>query len=102
VLTYTTAPLTAPLAIAGQVTVTLSCEVDCPSFDLSATLSEVFPAGNVYPLCQGYGRFKTKAAQAQYQLPLQATCFCLAVGHALRLSISAACFPAYAMNPGHE
>lgn len=101
VLTYTTAPLTTPLAIAGEITVVLICELDCPSFDLSVTLSEVFPSGQVYPLCQGYGRFKTRAAvPAPYQLPLQPTCFCLAVGQALRLSISGACFPAYAMNSG--
>ncbi|MDA0266417.1 MAG: CocE/NonD family hydrolase [Cyanobacteria bacterium] len=100
VLTYTTAPLTTPLAIAGEITVTLTAEVDRPSFDLFVTLSEVFPGGTIYPLCQGYGRFETVDGESAYQLPLQPTCFCLAEGQALRLSISAACFPAYAMNPG--
>jgi uncharacterized protein len=32
--------------------------------------------------------------------PLQPTCICIAKGSAIRLSISAACFPAYAVNPG--
>ncbi len=101
VLTYTTAPLEAPLAISGEITVALTCGVDSPSFDLSVTLSEVFPDGRVYPLSQGYGRFNaTDLAPTDYRLSLQPTCFCLMVGQALRLSISAACFPAYAMNPG--
>ena len=34
------------------------------------------------------------------EVPLQPTYFTLAAGHALRLSIAAACFPAYAVNPG--
>jgi putative CocE/NonD family hydrolase len=33
-------------------------------------------------------------------ITLQPTCICIAKGNAIRLSISAACFPAYAVNPG--
>ena len=100
VLTYTTAPLTEPLSIAGEIRVTLCCKVDRPSFDLSLVLSEVFADGTVYSLSQGYGRFKTLPGFELYRLSLQASCFCLGVGQALRLSISGACFPAYDMNLG--
>jgi hypothetical protein len=101
VLTYTTTPLTMPIEIAGQITVTLDCEVDRPSFDLSMTLSEVFADGSVYALTQGYGRFEnTSGGSALYHLPLQPTCFGLATGQALRLSISGSCFPAYGINSG--
>jgi predicted acyl esterase len=34
------------------------------------------------------------------RVSLQATCARIAIGNALRLSISAACFPAHPMNPG--
>lgn len=34
------------------------------------------------------------------EISLQPTCICIAQGNAIRLSISAACFPAYAVNPG--
>jgi predicted acyl esterase len=33
-------------------------------------------------------------------MSLQATCARIKQGNALRLSLSAACFPAYSMNPG--
>ena len=101
VLTYTSAPLTADLSVAGQIEVALHCQCDRPSFDLSITLSEVLPNGTVYPLTQGYGRFEVPAQQwSTCRLTLQPTCFLLVVGQALRLSVSAACFPAYAVNPG--
>ncbi|HEY9887667.1 MAG TPA: CocE/NonD family hydrolase [Candidatus Obscuribacterales bacterium] len=101
VLTYTSAPLPAALAIAGQVEVVLTCRCDRPSFDLSVTLSEVSPDGAVYPLTQGYGRFGQIPDQwGSCRLLLQTTCFQLAAGQALRLSLSAACYPAYDLNPG--
>ena len=34
------------------------------------------------------------------KIPLQATCMCIAEGNSLRLSLSAACFPAYPVNSG--
>ncbi|MEM6427068.1 MAG: CocE/NonD family hydrolase [Cyanobacteria bacterium P01_D01_bin.128] len=101
VLTYTSVPLQAELAVAGQIEVALHCQCDRPTFDLSITLSEVLPDGTVYPLTQGYGRFEVPAQQwSTCRLTLQPTCFALPVGQALRLSISTACFPAYAVNPG--
>lgn len=101
VLTYTSAPLTAAMAIAGDVTVTLLCQADAPSFDLSAVLSVVEADGRVYPFTQGYGRFDYPAgAYHPCGLALQPTCITLAAGQALRLSVSAACFPAYGLNPG--
>jgi hypothetical protein len=101
VLTYTSTPLSRPLSVAGHSEITLSCQCDRPTFDLSVILSEVLPDGRVYPLTQGYGRFTRQSNRwATYTLPLQPTCFCLPAKHALRLSISAACFPAYILNPG--
>ncbi len=101
ILTYTTEPLASDLRLAGELTVMLDCAADAPSFDLCAILSEVKPNGAVYNFTQGYRRIVAPAdAAATHQITLQPTCICLPAGSALRLSVSAACFPAYALNPG--
>ena len=101
VLTYTTAPCTTALAIAGEAIVTLNCQADTPSFDLSVVLSVVEPDGRVYNVTQGYGRFDHPPGEFHpCPLKLQPTCITLMAGQALRLSVSAASFPAYSLNPG--
>lgn len=104
VITYTTKPLRESLSVAGEVKLNLYCAADVPSFDLSVVLSTVRTNGQVFNLTQGYGRIEHPCAQLDRPrkviLPLQATCFRLSPGDALRLSISAACFPAYPVNPG--
>jgi len=114
VLTYTTEPLVADLHLAGDVAVEVWCTADMPSHDLCAVLSQVCSDDSSYNLTQGYihvestrrsagGSSGGDVEQAQAQLlrvSLQATCVRIAKGNALRLSLSAACFPAYAMNPG--
>ncbi|MBE7384300.1 MAG: CocE/NonD family hydrolase [Leptolyngbya sp. SIO1E4] len=101
VLTYTSSPLTEPLSVAGHVEVVVCGRCDRPSFDLCCTVSEVMANGSAYILTQGYRRFTTQSNDwATYRLTLQPTCFCIPAGHALRLSISAAGYPAYALNPG--
>ncbi|NJR64393.1 MAG: S15 family X-Pro dipeptidyl-peptidase, partial [Leptolyngbyaceae cyanobacterium CRU_2_3] len=42
----------------------------------------------------------TPPLSTPHSIPLQPTCICIPKGSAIRLSISAACFPAYAVNPG--
>jgi putative CocE/NonD family hydrolase len=98
VLTYTTEPLAEDLHIAGDVAVEIWCSADKPSHDLCAILSEVRPDGSVYNLTQGYLHVEL-SQEALLRVQLQATCLKIAKGHALRLSLSAACFPAYPMNP---
>ncbi len=101
VLTYTTEPFQ-DLHLTGDVIVKISCVADKPSFDLSAVLSEVYPDGRVYNLTQGYLHCRDGMNLSVRQIQLQTTCVRIASGNALRLSISAACFPAYAMNSGTE
>lgn len=105
VLTYTTAPLEEAVAIAGTGQVTLMCSTAAPSFDLCVVVSEVYPDGQVYNLTQGYRRVDRVAGFVPEKpipvtISLHPTCFRVASGHALRLSVSAACFPAYALNSG--
>ncbi|MCU0535069.1 MAG: CocE/NonD family hydrolase [Hydrococcus sp. Prado102] len=98
VLTYTSDPLIEDLSIAGDVTVTIDCQADATSFDLCAVLSQVYPDGRVYNFTQGYIRIMSD--ELPIKIPLQATCIKIFKGNSLRLSLSAACFPAYPVNAG--
>jgi hypothetical protein len=118
VLTFTTDPLTEPLPVAGTCIARFYCRADALSFDISAILSEVLPDDRVMNLTQGHicvmphsGKSPETSQSASLdegsitkprlvEVALQPTCFTLPAGHALRLSVAAACFPAYAVNPG--
>ncbi len=100
VLTYTSPPLVQDLHLAGDVAVEVFCTADTPSFDLCAVLSEVRSDGSVYNFTQGYLRVNPGQETTPLQIALQATCIRIKQGNALRLSLSAACFPAYPVNPG--
>ncbi|MBW4562558.1 MAG: CocE/NonD family hydrolase [Mojavia pulchra JT2-VF2] len=100
VLTYTSETLAADLHLAGDVVVEIWCSADQPSYDLCAVLSEVHPDGQAYNLTQGYVHCQAGVNPLPTKIQLQATCARIAKGNALRLSLSAACFPAYAMNSG--
>ena len=84
----------------GDLTLTVVCQADAPSFDLCAVLS-VVRAHGIFNFSQGYRRVSQKTDQfGTVRLALQPTCMSIAAGESLRLSISAACFPAFAVNPG--
>jgi uncharacterized protein len=100
ILTYTTEPLAEALSIVGEVRLSLSCQADVPSWDIAAVLADVHPNGKSYNFSQGYLRIQTIAADHRYEIQLQPTCMYLPKGHRLRLSLSAADFPAYSINPG--
>ena len=98
VLTFTTEAVAQPRLLCGAVAVQLDVETDARSFDLHATLSLVAAAGAAHPLAEGYGSFT--AGQGPCRLPMRATCATIAPGERLRLSVAAACHPAFAVNPG--
>ncbi|MGB5709673.1 MAG: CocE/NonD family hydrolase, partial [Waterburya sp.] len=101
ILTYTSAPLESDLLIVGTITLEVYYTTDKPSFDLCAVLSTVNSGSKVFNFTQGYIRVTSADLDAALvKIPLQATCMCLAAGESLRLSLSAACFPAYPVNPG--
>ncbi|MDJ0737027.1 MAG: CocE/NonD family hydrolase [Nostocaceae cyanobacterium] len=108
VITYTTGFLEEDLFLTGDVIVDLWCTADKPTYDLSAVLSQMYPDGRVYNITQGYLRCQDGIAAKMSNKPvlrkikLQTTCIQIIRGHALRLSLSAACFPAYAMNTGNN
>jgi putative CocE/NonD family hydrolase len=98
VLTYTTAPLPAALTLAGDVELTLDVGADQPCFDISAVLSRVTPDGRAYNLTQGHARVENQ--RAAVRVGMRALCATLPAGDSLRLSLAAASFPAFAVNPG--
>ncbi|MGB3512512.1 MAG: CocE/NonD family hydrolase [Microcoleaceae cyanobacterium] len=98
ILTYTSEFLTEDLHIAGDIFVEVYCTADTSTFDLSAVLSEVKADGNVYNFTQGY--IKVVSNDLPVKISLQPTCIKIEKGNAIRLSLSAACFPAYLINPG--
>lgn len=98
VLTYTSQPLETDLHILGAIFVDCYCVADTPSFDLCAILSEVYPDGKVYNFTQGY--IRVKSLDLPIRIPVQFTCIKILQGHCIRLSLSAACFPAYPINSG--
>ena len=109
VLTYTSAPLTEELRVAGVIEMVGAIAASTPSCDLGAVLSRVMHTATgtkIYNLTQGYRRIDGLAASDDFTktsritLALHPTCFSLQAGESLRLSLSAACFPAYPVNPG--
>ena len=101
VITYTSPPLATDLHLAGEITLQIYCSAEQPSFDLGAVLSILQPDGKVFNFSQGYIRVSDRTPEIQpIYLTLQPTCICIAAGHSLRLSLSAASFPAYPVNPG--
>ena len=98
ILTYTSAELAEELCLVGATVVEVYCTADAPSYDLCAVLSVVYPDGKVYNFTQGYIRIDSQ--DVPIQIPLQETCIRINPGNSLRLSLSAACFPAYPVNSG--
>lgn len=98
VATYTTPLLARDLRLAGDVSAEIFCACDQPSHDLSLVLSDVAPDGRAIPLTQTHARLD--AAGTPARVAMRATCARIPAGHALRLSVAAASFPAYELNSG--
>ena len=98
VMVFTTAPLNAPMTLAGNVALTLSVRADQPCFDVSAILSRVTSDGRAFNLTQGHCR--VESSDAPVHIGMRALCTTLPAGDSLRLSLAAANFPAFAVNPG--
>ena len=100
VLTFTAAPVAQELRLAGDVTAGLWVASDAASFDVCCTLSRVTRAGQALVLTQGFRHVAASAPHRVLEVPMRATCATILPGEALRLSVAAACFPAYPVNPG--
>ena len=94
---YTSAVLETQLPLCGRVAAELWITADQPSFDVSATLAMVDPAGRSWNLTQGHARFDTPG---HCLIDMRATYATIPPGHSLRLSLAGAAFPAFPVNPG--
>ena len=99
VLTYTSAPLEAPLTLLGAPEALLQIDADAASFDISCVLSRVDGAGRALHLAEGYHHF-ARAPLSAAAIALRPICVTLGKGERLRLSIAAASFPNHPVNPG--
>jgi putative CocE/NonD family hydrolase len=100
IITYTSDFLTEDLEIIGEIKLEIYAQSDAESFDLSATLSNVFHDGKVYNFSQGYIKITNHDPAKPIKFKLQSTCIKIKKNTALRLSISPANFPAYSVNYG--
>jgi putative CocE/NonD family hydrolase len=97
---YTSAPLAEPLTLAGRVSAEIHVDADAVSHDLCAVLSQVTQDGRAVTLTQGYLRVADASAPGPRSVAMRAICATVPAGAALRLSLQAASFPAFAVNPG--
>jgi putative CocE/NonD family hydrolase len=100
VAVYTTSPLAAPLTLLGEVAVELDVDCDQPTHDLYCTLSQVSPDGRAITLTTGFLHVTDSSMPGPRRNTLQATFCTVPQGAALRLSVQAAAWPAFMINPG--
>lgn len=111
VLTYTSAPLDAPLTIFGEIKLILHAASDAPDTDWFAVITEVFPDGQSKSFhyatpCmraryrEGFDRevLLTPNKPEEFCLPMGPAGHQIAAGNRLRLSIFSAAFPEYDPN----
>jgi uncharacterized protein len=101
VAVFTSRPLNAPLVLAGRVFAEIHVECDRPSHDLNCTLSIIGPDKRVMTLTSGHLRISHVDAGQVCRVSMRATCCSVSAGSQIRLSIQAAAWPAFAINPGN-
>lgn len=98
VAVFTSAPLARPLRLVGAPDLRAEVVSDADGFDLHAVLSRVDRSGTARTLTLGHGRFAGRGGARAVRLrPVAAT---LEPEERLRLSLSGAAWPAFAVNPG--
>ncbi|MEJ1158364.1 CocE/NonD family hydrolase [Prosthecomicrobium sp. N25] len=99
VAVYTSAPLARPLTLCGAPEVALDLACDRLGHGLAAVLSIVHPDGRAIHLTDAYRR-RAGPVESPLRLRLKTTFATVPPGCALRLSIQAAAWPAFAVEPG--
>jgi putative CocE/NonD family hydrolase len=100
VLCYATAPLEAPLLLAGSVRAELHVASDAPATDFCARLVAVDPAAGEAPICEGAARVALPAPQSdstprRVVVECGAACWRVGAGSRLRLEIASASHPRF-------
>jgi uncharacterized protein len=101
VLTFTAAPASAPLDLAGPVRAELTVDSTAPAMHLFAKLFDVFPDGTAHMLVRGQSVLPLQRGEA-VEIDLGHTGYRLRPGHRLRLQLTCSDFPLYLWHPGTE
>jgi len=101
VLTFTAAPASAPLDLAGPVRAELTVDSTAPAMHLFAKLFDVFPDGTAHMLVRGQSVLPLQRGEA-VEINLGHTGYRLRPGHSLRLQLTCSDFPHYLWHPGTE
>ena len=98
---YTTEMLDRPMTLRGEIQADLSIQCDCPSYDVGCSLSILDPAGRrSVTLTSGFRRVASPTQAERLVIDLRPTFCTVPKGSALRLTVQAAAYPAFAVNPG--
>jgi hypothetical protein len=100
VAVYTSAPLEHGRLLVGRVAAEIHVDCDRPSHDLNCTLSVIGADGRAIALTAGHLRIDPGARPGPRRVGMRATCCTVPAGARLRLSIQAAAWPAFTVNPG--
>ena len=110
VLSYTSEAMTAPLAIAGPVSMKLRASTDGPDTDWMVKLVDVAPDGFAMPIAEGIlrarfreGLDKPKLLEAgrvyDFTVDMVGTANVFLPGHKIRVDIMSSNFPQFSVNP---
>ncbi|SBT47842.1 CocE/NonD family hydrolase [Micromonospora narathiwatensis] len=106
VLTYTSAPLDAPVEVVGPVRAEVHVRSELSYLDVFVRLCDVDRRGRSWNVCDGLvrvapGRFPTDpSGVVRVPLTLWPAAHRFAPGHRLRVQVSGGAHPRYARNPG--
>lgn len=100
VAVYTSDPLAEETVICGRIRAEIAVTSDRPSFDLQAVLSVVGPDGSALAVAAGYRRIFADEAGDMVTVDLHRLMMTVAAGQRIRLSLQAAAWPAFMVNPG--
>ena len=109
VLVYTSAPLEAPVVVAGPITATLFVATDAPDTDFVARLVDVYPDGRAIPLTDGVVRLSVREGLERraevrpgevyrLEVDLWSTANAFLPGHRIRLDVTSSNFPRWERN----
>ncbi|WP_327725890.1 CocE/NonD family hydrolase [Streptomyces europaeiscabiei] len=100
-LTFTAAPASAPLDLAGPVRAELTVESTAPGMHLFAKLFDVFPDGSAHMLVRGQTVLPPRRGET-VEIDLGHTGYRLRPGHRLRLQPACSDFPYHLWHSGTE
>jgi len=111
VMSYTSEPLTVPLALTGPLVVTLFVSSNCTDTDFTAKLTDVYPTGESRIIQDGIVRMRWREYEGpipmipgtvyEVTISLWNTSYIYSPGHSLRFSVSSSNYPRYSVNPNN-